>query len=114
MWCQVHTRDFLDHLARSRGVYSGGMNRWLPLKRSFDEHAMADGFSLAGSMVAELSQSDQRVRSGPLFPSPTKGARMISVSKGKFFTHREIDFILGWPVVGSGKYSKAPGNPVWD
>ncbi len=84
--------------------------RWLAVRAAYMENPNKN-CSLGGSLVAELSQADDRVRLGPYFPSPTKGSRIVSVSKDAFYTHREIDFVLGWPVIDVGdatkKYHKA-------
>lgn len=78
----------------------GQRDTWSALKDTFDV-SPGNRMSLGGSMVADLSQSEARARCGPWFPSPTRFTRMVSVSKGTLITSRELDSVLGWPVLES-------------
>ena len=50
-----------------------------------------------GSFILDLSQSRDRLRTGPWLPTVARSTLLCSLSRNKFFTAGEVDFAMGWP-----------------
>jgi hypothetical protein len=117
-----------ESLARNRGVFSSTHD--MPIEallaptqkdvwcQTVDEQAQGiSKASLKGTLVVDLSQSTKRARGRSWFPSPTKSTLVASVSKHHIFTKREVDLVLGWPVIdlkSTQKYQHCVPARYWE
>ena len=100
----------LEHLARRRGYYlnvgslplsallpPSTADTWGFLQQAFSKGELADRMSPSGTVCADISHLEERLRAGAWMPSPCKTSLMASVTKNRLFTFREIDSLMGWP-----------------
>ncbi|CAE7282990.1 unnamed protein product [Symbiodinium sp. CCMP2592] len=98
-------------LARRRGIY--GSADEIALSALFTKAAQ-ERFNKAasqyesrvksgdtGAFIFDASQSENRSRINQLLPAATKTCVFVSLSKEHIFTQNEVDFSMGWPVLGT-------------
>jgi hypothetical protein len=56
---------------------------------------------LGGALSVDLSQSPQRLRTGPWLQTIARSTVHCSVSKMHLYTPSEVDFAMGWPSIVS-------------
>ena len=99
-----------SELARRRGIF--GSAGEIPVSSLFTKAAQ-DRFHKAASFhgtrmqsgdasafIFDASQSENRSRANQLLPAATKTCVLVSLTKQHVFTQNEIDFSMGWPVLG--------------
>ena len=71
-----------------------------------------------GSFCADISQDPrERPRCGAWLPTLARSSALVSVSRGSFFTNKELDFAMGFPAIpfpGNEAFRECVGYPVHD
>jgi hypothetical protein len=105
--------ELRTHLAKLRGIYQGAeemdlealltpTGRDVYTKLSSEDRACS-GASASGGLVADVSQTWLRRRSGAWLPALQRNSQMISLSKKHLFTPNELNFAMGWPMFAMSK-----------